>query len=63
MARQTKTQELIGRVLPIPPWVEGFHGELAAGRSQRARQEAERVLHVEGSDGEVGGCGKGHASR
>lgn len=30
-----------------------FHGEAAAGRRLRAGQEAERVLHVEGSDGKV----------
>lgn len=40
------------------PWLEGLHGEAAAGRSPGARLEAESVLHVEGGDGEVGRGGQ-----
>lgn len=41
----------------------GLHGEAAASRSANTRLEVKHVLHVEGSDGHVGGRWEGHAGR
>lgn len=63
VAGLTSFQLLAGGHWPPPPAPVGLHGEAAARRSANTRLEVKRVLHVEGSDGHVGGRWEGHAGR